>query len=123
MATHYDSGDLLDRDTFMAYGPFHPTRLAISRQLDEAALEAEIAADEIENEAYEKGRREKNSLADELEAEVERLKADLSARPQHSNVDILLRALEWVSWTTSKKADIRAAAAEAVASYRKACRP
>jgi hypothetical protein len=53
--------------------------------------------------------------ADELEAEVERLKKELNNRPTYGDVLEMRSALEWIAKGNTTKADMIAAAKEALA--------
>jgi hypothetical protein len=112
---HYSMADEIDRDTFMRYGPFHPVRVAIARQLEEAAREHDTTLEESVDNAFKDGQRHRNDLAEELKAKVERLERQLAAAPKPADMWAMRYALDWIAEGNMTKADMIAKAKKALA--------
>lgn len=82
MATHYSNPDLLDRDTFMRYGPFDPVRVSFSQRIEEETEHYEETGAEAKRVAYDEGYRDGKAAGEEftqeLEDEIEDLKRQLA---------------------------------------------
>ncbi len=111
---HYSMGDEIDRDTFMRYGPFHPVRVAIARQLEEAAREHETALEEAVDKAFKDGQRHKNDLVEELEREVDR-RVEEAGRLGRASAWDAVSALQCICNGKMTKAEMIATAEKALA--------
>lgn len=108
----------VDRDTFMAYGPFHPVRLAQERRMQDVDSEWECLMEEATEEAREQGAKEEKTgrrLRLELTQRVESLEQQLAAAPKPADMWAMRYALDWIAKGNMTKADMIATAKKSLA--------